>query len=212
MYPQIGAEVFAEWLPRLFMNVEDQRYYRTVFYLASVSDAWEYVGSAARIKVINYVAQAPVDSLGKFLHHAVAVPELRVEAEKRVPAVDVDTLGKLITASPSLAYVDEALSRFESARSFRGAENLCELLVVPLATFLRADDIQRIVAAFEQNGQITYAGGIPNLLVKVFEDTAAIRSASRSHWKKLLKKLTADELNIPNGGRLRDALSHYMRV
>jgi len=211
MYREIGEATIKESVSGLLSAVPDDKYYRSVLYVAHISPAWALIGTSAQIKIRNYIESAPEDALSRFLHEAVRVPELRQAAMQRLTDADSEVLGKVIAADPSRDYVDLALSRFEKAGSFRHAEALCESLVLPLATVFVPDDIGRIAEAFVENSQITYANAIPGMYLELFAQTELIAGETRKYWKKISAKIHS-ESGISGGKPLRAAIVNRYRT
>jgi hypothetical protein len=84
----------------------------------------------------------------------------------------------------SKEYVGEALAKFEEVNAFRNAEKLCETLVLPVAGYLDENDVGRIVQAFVTNKQIRNAGGIPDLFLRLFQQTETISGPSRARLRR----------------------------
>jgi hypothetical protein len=50
----------------LLSVVPDDKYYRSVLYVAHISPAWALSGTSAQIKIRNYIESAPEDSIIAF--------------------------------------------------------------------------------------------------------------------------------------------------
>lgn len=210
MYREIGETTVKESVSGLLSGVPDDKYYRSVLYVAQVSPAWALIGTSVQIKIRNYIESAPEDSLSRFLHQAVKVPDLRHAAMQRLTDADSEVLGKVIAADPSHDYVDLALRRFETAGSFRQAEELCESLVVPLATVFTPQDMNRIADAFLENTQITYANAIPGMYLELFNQTERLAGETKKYWRKISAKIQGDS-GMSRGKPLRAAIVNRYR-
>ena len=203
MYSEVGEIILKDSLPGIVAKVSDETFYRVIFYAASIEQAWDFIGTAAKIKAVNYVREvSDEEDLNKFLPYAIRVPALREIARTRLVDASVKTLSKVIIASPLTEYIDLTLTRFENASSFRQAEALCELLVLPLAPVLGEKDINRIANAFLKNGQITYAVGIPDLLLQLFKQTEPLANKAKSSWKSIFAKMEAEKDSFSKGEAL----------
>lgn len=207
MYVGVGEATLADILPDLVRNVPDEKFYRVVFLAGNISKSWATIGDAAQIKVLNYIRTASDDDAYRFLPYAVQVPALRQLAHERLEKANAETLARVIRKHPSPDYVLMALTRFELASTFRDAESRCELLVLPLAEVMTANDIDRIVNAFLANLQIQFANGIPDLYIEILKKSAAISKQARPSWKRLFASLQEKKESIMHAPKLLTALS-----
>jgi hypothetical protein len=203
MYVDQGEDTLANLLPELVGSVPDETWYRVLFCLADIKQSWDLIGDAAQMKARLYVENASEDDLFKILPYAVKVAALRDIAIKRLPQASAETFAKVLRVDPSEVYLDQALTRFENATSFRKAESLLEQLVLPLASLFKKEDIERVCKAFLRNSQIEYANGVPALMLQLFQETAALAQSTRSAWKSVFDKLEDEGDSIPSGESLR---------
>jgi hypothetical protein len=209
MYRAEGEKVLGEILPDLMLRVPDEKYYRVIFYMANVKMSWDLAGEAARIKAREYIENGDEEGEKRFLHHSVRIPALRERAKERMAGAVLETFAKVLRVDPSPDYVDIALKRFELANGFREAERIFQVLILSLANVLKIPDLERIVAAFVSNRQITFAMGIPSLLHQLWTATNASATEAKPTWKKLYERLTEQAEEIPEGQALRTVLQQY---
>jgi len=206
MYTEQGERTLAAQLPELIVTVPDDKWYRVLFFLGYVKRSWEFIGDAAQTKARRYVQNAPDEDLGKFLPHAMEVPALRELAIKRLPEASVETLARIVSPDSLPEVVHEAINRFERARSFRTSEKILEFLVLPLAPVFQKTEVERICKAFVTNSQVTYAVGIPNLLLQLFQAMPALTKSTKSIWKAVFDILEGEADSISTGKALHDRL------
>ncbi len=192
MYRQQTEGILRDLLPKLVAAQPDKRFYRIIFFVASVQGTWEFLGHAGQIKAATYVEKSSDEDANRFLPHAVRVPPLKEIAIKRLDSANFETLARVIRANTSEEYAGMAVSRFEMAGSFRRAEALFEELVMPLAGLLTAHDAKRVLQAFVKNGQIMYAARIPGLYLGLLESTARLDDDLKEHWKKVFDTIQAE--------------------
>jgi len=194
MYRQQTEGILRDLLPQLAAALPDKRFYRVIFFVARVQGTWESLGNAGQIKAATYVEKSTEEDAYRFLPYAVQVPALRELANKRLVDASVETLTRVISASRSGEYGEMAVSRFELAGSFRRAEALFEELIMPLAELLSIPDAKRVLEAFCKNGQITYAGRIPALYLKLLKSTAKLDDDLKQQWKKIYDTIQGEKM------------------
>jgi hypothetical protein len=209
MYMAEGERVLVETLPDLMLRVPDTTYYRVIFYMANVGMSWDLAGQAVRIKAREYIENGDEEDEKRFLHHCVRIPALTETAKRRMASASLDTFAKVLSVAPSPEHLDIALKRFELANGFRQAEKIFQVLILPVASALKTPDLDRIVAAYISNRQITFAMRIPSLLHQLWTATNPSPTEAKAIWKKLYEKLTEQAEEIPEGQALRETLQQY---
>lgn len=206
MYRQQTEGILRDLLPKLAAAQPDEDFYRVIFYAARVQGAWEFLGNAGQIKARNYVEKSNDQDADRFLPQAVQIQALKPLANKRLANASDATLARVINTSRSGEYAEMALPRFENAGTFRRAEALFEELIMPLAEFLAAPHAKRVLAAFCQNTQVTYAERIPALYLEFLKRAIRLDDDLKLHWREIYDKIQAEKENIPAGGPLTSAL------
>ena len=206
MHAHAGERTMLTSLPGLVESVPDETWYRVFFYLSHIPISWDYIGNAAQIKAEECVKNCAVDLLPKFLPSAVRIAKLRPFALQRVAQATNATLARILSVDLSADYVGEAIERAKNARSFRGAETILETLVLPLADLLTAKEIESVCQIFVSNSQVTYAGGVPDLMLRLFRSTDRHLRDTETGWRKVFDKLVEEKENITTGAGLRREL------
>lgn len=152
---------------------------------------WTWLSESVRIRVKTLLQTTDAESLKSFsAFDAFAVPELAQALLDRFDALDETTQISIITEHPKREFVDGAIAIYAKARSYRGAESLGQGLVVPLAQYFDAENIQDLLAAVTKNGQIWCAGGTPEILGLVFDRTRPLLADTRDNWSAFLEEMT----------------------
>ncbi len=193
MYRQQTEGILRDLLPKLAALQSDRRFYRIIFFVASVQGTWEFLGDASQIKAATYIEKSSDEAAHRFLPYAVRVPALKELAHKRLVGASVETLARVISTNRSGEYAGMAVSQFEMAGSFRRAESLFEELIVPLAGLLSASEAIRVLEAFCNNGQISYASRIPTLYLELLKSSAKLDDDLKGHWRKVYDTIQAEK-------------------
>ncbi|MGB9471160.1 MAG: hypothetical protein WBQ59_17565 [Candidatus Acidiferrum sp.] len=206
MYRQQTEGVLRELLPQLAAAQPDKRFYRLIFYVARVNGTWEFLGSAGQIKTANYIEKADNKNAFRFLPYALQLPALKPLAKKRLADASTETLARVINFSKSAEYAEFSVPLFEKAGSFRKAEALFEELILPQAEFLDGSYGKRILGAFCENGQITYASRIPGLYLEFLKNTSRLDDELKPSWKQVFNLIETEKRNITSAEGLCAAL------
>jgi len=200
-----GEKALAEILPRLVGAVPDEKWYRVVFYLANIQPSWALLGDAARVKAREYIQKATEEDLFRFMPYALNVPALRQLTENRLPDASTETLARTAKVNSSRELINEVLARLESASSFRGAEKILDGLVIPLASSLKNEDIERACEAFCTNKQVKYAIRVPELLRNLL-NASPNPAGNESSWRNVFDTLEGEPELISTAGNLSEQL------
>ena len=92
----------------------------------------------------------------------------------------------IISEYPKKELVPSGINIYAEAGSFRTAEYLGQSIILPLAPFFQEEDIESILSAASENGQICYASGTPEILEQLFNQTRHLLQESRPHWQKFV--------------------------
>jgi len=207
LYPTLAQSIMAEKLPAIVQNVTDAMFDLVIRYLSRFDEAWKLVGTSSQMRAISYVQNGPADKMFRFIPHALKVPALREYATERIVDLDADMLARLISTHLDRIYVGPAIDRLATSGSFRASEARLVELILPLAPLLSPDDIGRVIEAFHENEQISWAGDVADLLKDLLAATQSIAAASQSHWYRLYKTLLSHKYYENGHGRdLREML------
>ncbi|MBF0178070.1 MAG: hypothetical protein HQL63_14680 [Magnetococcales bacterium] len=189
MHRAIAEGVLSQDLMRIMGAVSDANMVKVVEYCHRIPEAWDAVGAAIQGKIKKFVESAEGDDLTSSLAHAIQLPEVKAVALKKIESLSYIELATVIGIHPAPELIPYAMTHFSQAGSYRGSEHLARTLILPLASILSPDDLRGILSTVPENGQIWDAGGIPEILGQLFDETEKIRTKSSGHWKMLIVKL-----------------------
>src|SRR5207244_1729967 len=86
-------------------------------------------------------------------------------------------------------FIDLAIDLYAHVEHFRDAERIGQMVIVPFATILEADHIQRILHAATTNYEIHGAAKTSDILIDLFERTADLRDATKKSWQQFVTKM-----------------------
>jgi hypothetical protein len=190
--------VLKESLPQLVSKVEDSRLYRVCYLLAAVPEARGFVGAAAEIKIRQYVEDASDEGLAKAFSTAVLIPDLRPIVLSRLAEANDETLASIIDQDPSADYLDEAITRFESSRSFDSATVRFENLVLPLARLLTREQETKILTTYRTNNQAWAARAMAGLMSDFLNQRGQPAQNNKPEWKQLFDFVKSQAEWIPS--------------
>jgi len=171
--------------------------------LGDLPDAWHALPESSHAKVYEVLRSADAQQL---VEHGIFACPLTDEAQKlvdaRLPELDTRQLGEVIGQSPGLRFVQTAVETFHDSAAYRSAERNMEILVLPLAPVMTADQVRTIIASVKENTQIRMATRMPPLMVEFFDRSEATFAECFSDWYDLTQWLAE---NAPH----RDASSYY---
>ena len=132
---------------------------RAIYVLNQIPDLLPWLSEATVGKLNAYVAKIPDGEINTVLPQAFARQEFRSAAEARIGPVTDENLKILVASFPTQgvvpppAVIEAILSRYETSRSFDGANSRADDLVRPLISLLDRVQLERLVRA-GKNGQV----------------------------------------------------------
>jgi hypothetical protein len=166
--------------------------------LAAVPEARGFVGAAAEIKIRQYVEDASDEGLAKAFSTAVLIPDLRPIVLSRLAEANDETLASIIDQDPSADYLDEAITRFESSRSFDSATVRFENLVLPLARLLTREQETKILTTYRTNNQAWAARAMAGLMSDFLNQRGQPAQNNKPEWKQLFDFVKSQAEWIPS--------------
>ena len=158
-----------------------------------------------RTRIRRLLETADVDTLkAHAAFDAFGIAPLSAVLVDRFDGFDATTKISIISEHPRSELVPSGIAHYAQARSYRSAEQLGQSVVLPLAPFFTADDLQAALVAAADNGQIWDASGTPEILEQLFDHTQLLLHASRPHWEAFLGALRGRQQQLYSG--LRDRL------
>mgnify|MGYP003386377248 CR=1 FL=1 len=93
---------------------------------------------------------------------------------------------QIINDYPHIRLIDPASKILEASSSYRGAEQRFLNAVIPLANYIDAPNIEKILEVVKSNGQIWNAGGIPSMLANLAAAAADRKQLVKESWLAML--------------------------
>ena len=194
--------VVPDLVGKKFEHITDDVLLRICPFLESDPRIWGWLKESDRTRIKRLLETADGETLktcGAF--GAFAIDPLSEVLLDRFDRFDETVQISIIVEHPRKEFVGQGLKIYSQAVGFRYAEYLGQSVVLPLAKYFTAEDMERLLKAVSENGQISRANGTPNILEQVFDQTVSILPDSRPQWKAFV-----DEQIGQNGG---EASAYY---
>jgi hypothetical protein len=99
-------------------------------------------------------------------------------------------------------------------RSYRNAEECGRAVILVMAPYFSAEDIEKLLSIASENNQIYEARDTPNILAEVFDKTTYLLEATGIYWRNFVEKMTEvnksmDEHYQYSGIRKRLSIDRY---
>lgn len=173
-----------------FENVASEVLLAICPYLENDPRIWSWLKEPDRTRVRRLLETADVETLkARAAFDAFAIPPLAVILLGRFNAFDATTKISIIAEHPRKELVHAGIELYEHAGSYRSAEQLGLSVILPLAPYFIAEDLQTVLKAASANGQIWDAAGTPDILGRLFDTTNFLLSDSRPYWQGFLAEL-----------------------
>ena len=158
-------------------------------FLANDSRFWDWLKEPDRIRVRRLLETGDVETLKSCAaFDAFAISQLSEVLLHRFDGFDEKVQISIIAEHPRKEFVNRGIEIYAEAVSFRYAEHFGQSVILPLAKFFSAEDVERVLEAANENGQIYAAHGTPDILEKLFDETTWLLSYTRPHWKAFISK------------------------
>jgi len=159
-------------------------------YLENDSRIWDWLKEPDRTRVRRLLETADVETLKTHAaFDAFAIAPLSAILVGRFNGFDATAKISIIAEHPRREFVPAGIELFQNAGSWRYAEQLGQSVIVPLAPFFTDVDLQAVLAAAADNGQIWDAAGMPDILEHLFDRTKTLLPGSSPHWQAFLASM-----------------------
>lgn len=173
-------------------------------FLESDPRIWDWMAAPDRTRIRRLLETADVETLkAHAAFDGFAIAPLSAVLVDRFNGFDATTKISIISEHPRRELVSAGITLYEGAGGFRYAEQLGQSVILPLAPFFTADDLQATLAAAADNGQIWDAAGTPEILEQLFDSTRPLLPASRPHWEAFLDERNGRQQQRYSGLRER---------
>ncbi|HOG48955.1 MAG TPA: hypothetical protein PKY10_00040 [Lentisphaeria bacterium] len=206
--------VLQDELPKMLSSIPDERFVYIIYLAGFCPLVWETAGDNVRSKAKRYLES---DNLTEkellwAVIGALHITDLEDAATTNALRLDNERLSKLLHKGELLpkfrCLVPRLIANAHHVSSYRGAEKYFEMLILPIAPILTPDELHQILEAVVGNGQAYDAGGMPEILGQLFDQTESIRDACKPHWQDFCDKLKGCPVSIDYDclhDRLREA-------
>lgn len=200
VHREVSAQTLDERLNGIMQQLDDGNMSQGFRFIFAVPDTWQYLRDDTRVRVQNYVVEMPDSEVGPHLLKALGLDALRSLAVRRLARLDQYQLDELIRSgqdSYGATLANRAVELYVQSANYNEANFRGIHLIIPLARFLEAHHIERIIKAAAENNQVAGSFEKPGVL-------RAIRNAEcipKERFNQLCQdhdvKLESDEDEIP---------------
>ena len=188
--PSIFKKIVQNFFSQQFGVAEDRIVLGVFTLLGAEPTIWEWIDKPNQMKVIGLIENCAYNDLEKsHAFDAYNVPGLKPVLYKRLQNLNNVNRYRIISDYLHEDFISIALEVYSRSGSFRGAEAIGWNIIVPLSSKFKKDDVIRFIDAVLENSQVYDAVGTPEVVEKVFEETATHRSSTKSRWKDFFTKM-----------------------
>ena len=169
---------------RKFGQVDDKVLLNICPFLENDQRIWEWLPDTEQMRIQRLLETVDVETLKTHSAFDVfAIESLGSILLDRYESFDDTIKISIIREHPKEEFVQSGIEIYADAGSFRGAESLGQSIILPLAPFFRAENIQTTLQAVAGNGQIWNSGGTTEILEQLFDQTRHLLPESQPHWQ-----------------------------
>ena len=155
LYPGIVENVFREKLNDIVINLPDEDLIAALRFVATTSDSWNYLLENSIIRIKNLVENLTEENSAVVINLALKIPDLEEAAIKRIGSINDTNLLTLVSwGNTHPAIIERAVNLYINSSSYWMANHIGNSLIIPLASYISPDAIERIIEACKQNDQI----------------------------------------------------------
>ena len=167
-----------------FNNVHDDVLLSICPFLENDPQIWDWLKEPDHMRLQQLLKVADAEALKT--HSAFDAFEIAPLSQillGRFNNFDEATQISVIAEHPRTEFVRRGIEIYAQATNFRHAEHLGQSIILPLAKYLSAEDVEAVLKAASANGQIWFAAGMPAILETLFDRTTSLLFTSRPHWQ-----------------------------
>ncbi len=171
-------------------SVGEDRILAFVRMIAAEPRLWEWIGSAAQIRITKLVTEAKPEHIKAFdLFDGLDVAPLKNIIWGKFQSQSPDWQQSVIADHPRPEFAPFAAALYARAASFRHAESLGAAVVLPLTKYFTAAQVGEILSAVETNSQIKTASGSPAIIEQLYDDTQHLLAQTGERWRQFIAEV-----------------------
>ena len=188
---QIYDSVIPSFVAEKLEQVTDTVLLHICPFLKTDPRIWDWLKESDRTRIRRLIETADVDTLKTCgIFDVDSICPLSDSLRDRLESFDEDVQIDLISEHPKKEFVNRGIEIYADAWSFRYAEELGRSVILPLAQYFEAKDVEAVLKAASSNSQIWNAGGTTEILEQLFDTTLPLLSDTRSRWKEFVDSRT----------------------
>lgn len=174
-------------LPRICDGCGDDELCRAMRLFRADRRCWSWLGKPSQIRITEIVRGYSFESTNlDGVASCLEIDELRPLFAARVKVFTTTQKHFLFLRHPNPIFVEDAIKQYAEAKSFRGAESGFESMIRPFITVMTARQINAVLDAAMQNGQIYSASETRVQMADLFERTLDLLAETASQWQSFL--------------------------
>lgn len=152
---------------------------------------WDWLNQPIRLKIIQIVRDYAYSASDvEHIMSGLEIDQLRPYVVAKVKSLPSNSKQIILSQFHRPEFIEEAISLFAEAGSFRGAEAIAQYAVLPLSDTFRTEHVEQILSAAENNGQIYAARGTDAFLAEVLDRTADLHANTKAAWQHFMQRMT----------------------
>ncbi len=184
--PAVYRSVLQKSLPGIVERVSDGNFGRILTLLGADSQCWQWMGEPGRLRVKQFASSLDLASASsEQVSGLLQVDELVLVLMGRMGQLSPGEVSKLVSEHPEHRFFPLVLKTYEEARSYREAETIGQLAILPLGEDLTVGEVKSALGTVQKNRQIYEAAGTGGVLLNLYELTKKHRDAAAEDWNRL---------------------------
>jgi hypothetical protein len=155
MHRTLARDTWESKLSEIIRHVEHTYLYRVVRLLASFPEVWDDLSDDVHGILSRYVEAMPDDHLREGLVLALKTAPLHEEANRRLSQMDDIQLARLTSPTFHSSLVERAVALYVASNNYEVANRCARNLLPPLCAHFVREQIERIIAVGQSNGQLS---------------------------------------------------------
>jgi hypothetical protein len=157
---------------------------------ASDPRIWAWIPEHQRIQIVELIKKATHEQLKSFdLFDALELQDVRDIVLQKFGSLSREDQINILAQNPIPGLKSQAIELFAGAASFRSAEVLMRNLILPQAPSFQPGHVDAVLKAILENGQISQASEMPELLGILFDSTEAQLSHTKGAWRYFVAQI-----------------------